>query len=348
MTQPNLSVVPPARHPNTMRAVVQDRYGRPEDVLRLAEVDAPTMGAQDVMVHVVASTVTSGDRRMSAADYPGPLWFFGRLYSGVFRPRTATLGNEFAGVVVAVGDAVTQFAVGDNAFGFAGTGAHADLLVVREDGCIAPKPEHLDFAEAASTTFGGMTAQTFLVDLAGVSVGQKVCVIGASGGVGVMAVQLAKHLGTHVTGVCSTANVDMVRSLGADDVIDYKCDRLADRKGAFDVVFDAAGVQDFGADMRGILADGGRFFSVATSAANLWGALTSSKQCSLGFASETPEDFQRLRTLLQGGALRPVIGRRFALDDIAAAHAYVGTGRKVGSCVVDVNAAPAAGSEVAA
>lgn len=302
-----------------MKAAVYDRYGPPE-VVHLADVDKPAPGPNEILVKVRATTVAAGDWRMRKAD---PL--AARLYNGLFRPkRVNVLGFELAGEVEAAGSEVRRFEVGDSVFAFTGFGfgAHAEHRCLAESGkilkvgLVAHKPANMSFEQAAAMPVGGLTAQAFL-RRAGVRNGERVLVYGASGSVGTFAVQLAKNLGARVTGVCSTANVALVRSLGADDVIDYTRDDFVRGGRSFDVVFDAVG-KCSAARGKAVLERGGRFISVH------------------GSAKLHDGDLERLKVLIESGKLTAVIDRLYPLEQIVEAHRYVEQGHKRGNVVVTI------------
>jgi NADPH:quinone reductase-like Zn-dependent oxidoreductase len=274
----------------------------------------------EFLVKVRATTVAAGDWRMRKPDP-----FAARLYNGLFRPRRVTiLGFELAGDVVSTGKDVQRFKRGDQVFAFTGFGfgAHAQYRCLRETGSIfkaglvAQKPANMSFEQAAAVPVGGLTAQAFL-RRAGVRAGERVLVHGASGSVGTFAVQLARHLGAQVTGVCSTPNVELVKSLGATEVIDYTKEDFADRGRSFDVVFDAAG-RVSASRCRRALSRGGRFVSVA------------------GSAKLQDNDLAKLRVLIEAGALTSVIDRTYSLEEVPEAHAYVEQGHKKGNVVITV------------
>ncbi|MBZ0118180.1 MAG: NAD(P)-dependent alcohol dehydrogenase [Sandaracinaceae bacterium] len=303
-----------------MRAAIYDRYGPPE-VLRLDEVEKPEPAPNEILVKVRAATVAAGDWRMRKADP-----FLARLFNGLFRPkRVRTLGFELAGEVEEVGGAVRRFKPGDHVFAFTGFGfgAHAQYKCLAESGAItkvglvAHKPRDLSFEQAAAVPVGGLTAQAFLRS-AGVRRGQRVLVHGASGSVGTFAVQLARQLGAEVTGVCSAANVDLVKSLGAVDVIDYTKEDFTQRERVFDVVFDAAGKCPAALGKR-VLKEGGRFISVR------------------GSPKLQADDLEKLKVLIEAGILTVVIDRQYSLEQIADAHRYVELGHKKGNVVVTVS-----------
>lgn len=322
-----------------MKAVVHERYGSPE-VLSVRDVPLRTPGPRELSVEVHATSVTSGDARVRALDVPAGFGLFARLAFGLRRPRQKILGIELAGVVTAVGSAVTRFAVGDRIFGMSGTrmGCHAEHCVVAEDAALAEVPAGLDFERAAALAFGGTTALSYL-RRGGVVAGERVLVNGASGCVGTMTVQLAKHFGAHVTGVTSARNAELVRSLGADEVIDYAQEDFTQRRAAYDVIVDTVGTLSF-ARGRAALREGGRLGLVVADLVDMlaipWAAATTTKRVVAGPAPERAEDVRTLAELASQGALRPVIDRRYALDEVAQAHAYVDSKRKRGAVIVRV------------
>ncbi len=222
-----------------MRAAVYRKYG-PPDVVSIAEVQKPVPGERHLLVKVAASSVTSGDARLRAFNLPKPFALPGRLVLGIFAPRRKVLGVEFAGTVEAVGKAVTRFRPGDRVFGIDVFGCHAEYKLVREDKCVALMPEGLAFEDAAGVPFGGVTALDFF-NRAKIQPGQKVLINGASGCVGAYAVQLARYFGAEVTGVCSAGNAELVRTLGADRVIDYATTDFAREHQVYDLVMDTVG-----------------------------------------------------------------------------------------------------------
>jgi NADPH:quinone reductase-like Zn-dependent oxidoreductase len=321
-----------------MKAVVYESYGSP-DVLGLHEVDRPVAGDSEVLVEVGATSVTTADWRLRAAAFPGVMQVPGRLMFGILRPRRRVLGGEFAGRVEAVGARVTRFRPGQRVFGFCGLGAHAEYVAVPEAGAIAPTPENLGDEQAAAVPFGALAALVFLRDQAGVQPGQRVLIVGASGGVGVYAVQLAQYLGAEVTGVCSTTNVELVRSLGAAHVIDYALEDFAGRGRVYDVILDTVGATGF-KRCKDTLADGGVFvplnFGLRELAQKVATLISGGKRIAIGVNDDTREDLEFLLPLLASGALRPVIDRRYPLDRIAEAHSYVEGRHRKGSVVIAV------------
>ncbi len=322
-----------------MKACVCRRYGGPE-VLDLTDVQKPTPKDKEVLVKILATTVTSGDWRVRTLNVPKGLGLVARLALGITRPRQPILGTELAGVIETVGKAVTRFRPGDAVFAFPGgkMGCHAQYRAVAEDGPVALKPANLSFEEAASLSFGGSTALHFLRK-ADVKAGEKVLVIGASGGVGSALVQLAKHFGAEVTGVTSTTNLELVGSLGADRVIDYTKEDFTKSRATYDIIADTVGETSF-ARCKHALRDKGRLLVIAGGLPDmlsaLWAPITSSKRVIAGPAEERPEDVQQLAALAKAGVLRPLIDRRYDFAQMAEAHAYVETRRKRGSVVVSV------------
>ncbi|MCV2367585.1 NAD(P)-dependent alcohol dehydrogenase [Roseateles oligotrophus] len=319
----------------TMQAWVCQRYGGPE-VLALQTRPLPQPGDHEVLIRIHASTVASGDVRVRTLKLPRGFGLIGRLALGFTGPRQPVLGTDLAGVVEAVGREVTSFKPGDAVMGFAGAamGCHAEYR------CLDPrkkplvlKPAKLGFEQAASLLFGGMTALHYLRK-AELKAGEKILVIGASGAVGTAFVQLARHLGAEVTGVCSGANVDLVRSLGAARVIDYRNEDFTQSAGRFDVIADTVGASNFAACCP-VLNEGGRYLSVAGGLPDLLARPRGSKRSIGGPAAELPADIQQLARLAEQGVLQPVIDRSFAFEEAAAAHAYVETGRKRGAVLLN-------------
>jgi NADPH:quinone reductase-like Zn-dependent oxidoreductase len=324
-----------------MKAITYHRYGGP-DVVSLSEVPKPMPKDNEVLVRIYATTVTAGDWRARSLNLPGGFGFFGRPVFGFFGPRQPILGTEFAGIIASVGTSVTRFGVGDEVFGFTGAryGCHAEYRTMAEDGLLTLKPAQLSFAEAASVSFGATTALDLLRDHAKVQAGESVLIVGASGAVGTAAVQLAKHLGADVTGVTSTGNVELVRSIGASRVIDYKHDDFATGEMRWDVILDTTGTTSFKRCER-VLNPGGRLVMVQGTLADAMGFTkppkTSDKSVIAALPTITAADIALLGELAAAGALKPVIDRSYRLEQAAEAHAYVDKGRKRGSVVLTVN-----------
>ena len=316
-----------------MRAAVHARYGPPE-VLRVTEVERPAPEEDDVLVRVLASSVTRSDCGFRNTEY-----FFSRAVTGLVRPRRTIAGMEFAGVVEATGAAVTQFAAGDEVFGIKG-GANAEYLCVPESGVIARKPSQLGFEEAAGVVDGALSAFTMLPALGPIE-GRHIVVYGASGSIGSAAVQVAKHLGARVTAVCGTKQVELVRSLGADEVVDYLQEDWT-RGGTYDGVLDAVGKSSF-RKARPALKPGAA--DVSADLGYLWHLpllilptrWLGSRKAKLGIVRYRQEDLVRLRELIEAGGYRPVIDRTYPLEDVVEAARYVETGQKTGNVVLTVN-----------
>ena len=318
-----------------MKAAVVDRYGPPE-VVHVADVATPVPRDREVLVRIRATTICAADWRVRKADP-----FVVRFFNGLWKPRRQILGAEFSGTIEAVGPHVTRFQPGDDVFGNAGLGfgAHAEYICLREDAALEPKPRNMTYEEAAAVTFGAVSAWSFL-RRAKVRAGQRVLVYGASGSVGVFAVQLAKHLGARVTAVCSTANVAMVKSLGADAVIDYTREDFSTAGRIYDVIFDTVGKAGVARSRKSIV-HGGVYVLIGGSPSLswlgwIWPALTGSVKVVTGVASLKPGDMPFFRTLLEEGRLRTVIDRRYPLEKIAEAHRYVEGGHKKGHVVITI------------
>jgi NADPH:quinone reductase-like Zn-dependent oxidoreductase len=314
-----------------VRAVVHDRFG-PPDVLRIEDVEAPVPQDDEVLVRVRAATVNQTDCHVRRAKP-----FVWRFMIGFFRPKWTTLGMEFAGVVEAVGSAVTEFAVGDRVFGMKNHGANAELVTVRESRLVAHLPDGLSFEEGAAVIDGAY--QGFAALRRGrVGKGTRLLVYGASGSCGTACVQLARHFGAHVTAVCGTKNVELVRSLGADVVIDYQREDFRKRGEKYDVIVDAVG-KIVGLRYRDSLVPGGMF--VLTD--GLWNVLGvlltrwSNRRIVAPWSRYKKEDLLFLERLLEIGEYRAVIDRVYSLDEVVEAHRYVETWQKTGNVVLSLD-----------
>ena len=320
-----------------MRAVVQDRYGPPE-VLRVADVARPGPKDDQVLVEVHASTVTRGDSELRTLEYP-----FIRPFTGVRRPRRTIAGTEFAGRVAEVGSAVTEFRLGDDVFGVEG-GANAEYVAVRESGVIAPKPARLTFEEAAAVPEGSLLALTMLRPLAPLR-GKSVLVYGAAGSIGTGAVQLlAHHFETDVTAVCDTKDVDVVRSLGAREVLDRFREEFARGGKTYDVIFDAVGKHSFRRCRRslkpgGIYVTAGLGFMYHVPLVALATRLVGSRRAKLGIGRYLRDDLLFVKELVEAGKYRPVIDRTYELGEAVEANRYVETGEKTGNVVLRISEA---------
>jgi NADPH:quinone reductase-like Zn-dependent oxidoreductase len=324
-----------------MRAVIYDRYG-PPDVLRLADVARPVPAADEVLVKVHATTVNRFDTATREANRRSGLAIslLSRLVSGVRRPRYRILGTEFAGMVETVGAAVNEFAVGDRVFGTTGLrfGAHAEFLSIPASARIARMPAGLTFEEAAPICDGALNALTCLKQ-ADLHKGRRILVNGASGAIGTAGVQLAKAFGADVTAVCSTKNVDLVRSLGADRVIDYTREDFTQNGQTYDVILDAVGKQSF-RRCRGSLEPGGIFLPTDGLANLVWTLVTRRTQGKRVLFQipprQTKQDVLFLKELIEAGKYRPVIDRTYPWEDVVEATRYVETEQKTGNVVLTV------------
>jgi NADPH:quinone reductase-like Zn-dependent oxidoreductase len=320
-----------------MRAVVQDRYGPPE-VLRIEEVERPVPRDDEVLIRVHAATVSQTDVHVRRAS---PI--FWRLVFGLRRPRWRTLGVDLAGEVEGVGAAVREFKVGDAVFGSPSRlfGTHAEYVSVPERGPLAHKPAELSYEEAAAVADGSMQALSTLRQ-ADVSPGCRIVVYGASGSLGTAAVQLAKHFGAHVTAVCSTRNVELVRSLGAEVVVDYLQEDFTKRGETYDAIIDAVGKYSFRRGRRAlkpggvyVATDGGRFLleTIALLVVTRW---VGSKRVRGAAGRRSKQDIRLMKKLVEAGAFRPVVDRRYPMSRVAEAHRYVETWRKAGNVVLTI------------
>ena len=319
-----------------MKAAVHTRYGRP-DVVRISEVETPTPKDNEVLVKVHATTVNRTDCACRAAKP-----FFMRFFTGLIRPRATVLGNEFAGVVAAVGGAVTSFKVGDKVFGYneGPFGAHAEYMAIPEDGSLATMPANMTYEAAAPSTEGSHYA---LAQIRGAKIqsGQDVLVHGATGAIGSAAVQLLKSLGANVTAVCDTDNVELVRGLGADRVIDYTVEDFTKDERTYDVVLDSVGKSSFGQCKR-LLKPGGIYISseLGPLAQNPFLALIAplhgGKKVLFPIPKHDQEMIGYFAELLESGEFMPVIDRTYPLDQIVEAYRYVETGQKTGNVVISL------------
>lgn len=313
-----------------MRAAVVHEYG-PPGVVRVEEVKDPVPGPRDVLVRVRATAVTSGDARIRGARFPRGFAPFARLALGLRRPRRRVLGLTFSGVVEAAGSEVSDVSVGDEVAGATGArmGTHAELVAVRASK-VVPVPAGVSLDDAAGVLFGGTTALCYLRDKARLRPGSSVLVVGASGAVGTNAVQLARNAGATVTGVCSGANADLVRSLGATHVVDHTTTDVTTLPERYDVVLDAVGALS-SASGRRLLTDGGVLLLVVASLGEM---LRPHRDVKAGPAPERVEDMRELLDLVAAGRLRVVLDAVLPLDEVATAHERVDSGRKVGNLLL--------------
>ena len=321
-----------------MKAIVYDGYGS-ADVLRLEDVEAPAAGAGQVLIRVGAASAFIGDwHLMTGTPYAI------RLVSGLRAPKQRTLGQDLAGTVEALGEGVTGFAVGQEVYGV-GIGAFAEMAAAKIDR-VAPKPTNLGFGEAATVPTTGCTALQGIRDVGKVSGSQRVLVIGAAGGVGSFAVQIAKALGAHVTGVCSTSKVELVRSIGADEVIDYTQEEIVDGVRRFDVIFDTAGNRE-ASSLRGALTPKGTLVLAGGEGGGKWlgmGRVMRAKALStfVGqrmtnfLARPNAADLLVLKEMIEAGTVTPLIGARYPLSDVPDAMRELGSGHGRGKVVITI------------
>ncbi len=322
----------------TMQAAVLTRYGSP-DFIQIQDVQKPAPKENEVLVKVHAATVTAADTMMRRAD-PA----IARLFLGFTRPRNNIMGTGFAGKVVAVGPEVKEFEIGDEVFGETGVGfsANAEYVTVAEDGVIDWMSPKISFEEAATVTDGPLTSYNFLKNLGQIKTGQSVLIIGASGSLGTAAVQLAKHFGAQVTGVASTRNLELVKSLGADEVVDYTQTDFTKTGKKYDLIFDTVGKSSF-SKSKNSLTGNGMYLSPKLGFGLLmqmmWTSLFSTKKAKFDATGlRSPEllrsDLNELGKLIEGGKLNIIIDKKYPLVKAAEAHRYVDTGRKRGNVVL--------------
>lgn len=320
-----------------MKAITYEQYGPPE-VLLLREVAKPIPKSNEVLIRTHTTSVTSGDCRVRSMKMPAGFGFISRLVFGISKPRQAILGTEIAGDIEAVGKDVSKFKVGDQVFALSdmSMGCYAEYKCMPEDGAMALKPSNLNYDQAAALPFGGTTALDFF-RRGKLKHGERVLVNGASGAVGTAAVQLARHFGADVTGVCSAANVDLVRSLGASHVIDYSKEDFCRNGESYDVIVDTVGTAPY-ARCKASLKESGRLLMVLGGLPDMlqipWVSLTSSKKVIAGPAAVRAEDLRFLAELAEAGEFKPVIDRCYPLEQIVEAHGYVDSGRKKGNVII--------------
>ncbi|PQJ80103.1 NAD(P)-dependent alcohol dehydrogenase [Polaribacter porphyrae] len=305
-----------------MKAVIYEKYGKP-NVLKLTNIKKPIPKDNEVLVKVVATSVTAADVRLRASDFPALFWLPARIIFGLFKPNKKILGHEFSGIIEEKGKNVTKFNIDDAVFGtttMLKSGAYAEYLCVPETwkhGVMALKPKSISFKHATCLPIGGMTA-LFLLEKATISKNKKILIYGASGSVGSYAVQLAKHFETSATGVCSSKNMEMVKNLGADNLLDYNQQDYATLDEKYDIVFDAVG-KTTKSKAKKVLKKAGVFVSVKM------------------MTKEKNEYLLKLADLTKNGKLIPFIDKVYPLENIVKAHKYVDTGRKRGNVIIEIN-----------
>ena len=322
-----------------MKAIVCTRYG-PPDVLQLAEVEQPTPKSNEVLIRIHAATVARGDCELRGLNVPILMGLMMRIAFGFRGPRRKILGQELAGEIESVGSKVKLFRKGDQVFALTGLhlGAYAEYVCLPEDGLVATKPSNMTYVEAAAVPVGGLHAFHFL-SRGDIQSGQKVLIIGAGGSIGTFAIQIAKSLGAEVTGVDSTGKLDVVRSIGADHVVDYTREDFTKGDETFDVIFDAVGKGSFSGCVRSLKENGLYLLGnpgLSQQVRAKWASTTSSKKVIGGMLSYRTEDLIRLKELIEAGKIRSVIDRRYPLEKIVEGHRYVDTGQKKGNVVITV------------
>ncbi len=330
-----------------MKAVVYTEYG-PPDVLHLKEMEKPAPRDNEILIRNHATTVNIGDiwarnfKEITPSRFtmPLPLWLPSRIYFGFTKPRINILGSEFAGEVEAVGQGVTRFRKDDQVFGYRGQsmGANAEYLCVPENGLVAIKPANMTYEEAATVPYGALTALSLLRKV-NIHRGQKVLINGASGGIGSAAVQLARHFGAEVTGVCGTPRLEFVKALGADKVIDYTREDFTKNGETYDLIFDILGKSSFSSCQNSLKPNGIYLlasFKMKQLFQMLWTSMRNGKKVICALSSESPEDLVLVKKLIEEGKIRSIIDRRYPLEQIAEAHRYVEKGYKTGSVIITV------------
>jgi NADPH:quinone reductase-like Zn-dependent oxidoreductase len=319
-----------------LKAIVFKKYGSP-DVLQLMEVEKPSPKDEEVLIKIYAATVATADCELRSFTFPLWLWLPLRIMFGVIKPRVRILGQELAGEIEAVGKNVKEFKKGDEVFApINGFGAHAEYICLPSGGVIATKPANMSYEEAACVTVFGLNALHF-IRKADIESGQEVLINGAGGSIGTIAVQLAKHLGAEVTAVDSADKLDMLRLIGADHVIDYAQKDFTKNGKIYDVILDVFGKSPFSRSIRS-LKENGRYVlanpRLLPMLRGLWTSRIGSKKVLFKFARYKSEDLVFLKALVEDGKIKPVIDRRYPLDQVTEAHRYVETGRKKGNVVI--------------
>ena len=324
-----------------MKAIICTKYGPPE-VLQLKEIEKPTPKDNEVLIKIYATTVTTADSNIRGFVFvPAGFGFLPRIMFGLRKPKINIFGTELAGEIEAIGKDVRIFKESDQVFGMPGSsfGAYAEYICLPEEGALAIKPVNMTYEEAAAVPFGAHTALFFLRDKGNVQSGQKILINGASGGVGTYAVQLARYYGAEVTGVCSTTNLELVKSLGANKVIDYTKEDFTKNGETYDIIYDTVGKTSF-SDCKKLLKQKGLYLAGAGGLLEFvqmgWTSMIGNKKILAGQVPERKEDLIFLKELIEAGKLKAVIDRRYPLEEIVEAHRYVDKGHKKGNVVITV------------
>jgi NADPH:quinone reductase-like Zn-dependent oxidoreductase len=321
-----------------MKAAVYEKYGMP-GVIKIKEMEKPVPKDNEVLIKIYATTVTAVDSIFRQGNQ-----FFARLATGITKPKNQILGAEFSGEVESVGKEVKLFKPGDYVFG-AYEGTHCEYICLPEESAVITKPSNMNFNEAAAVPYGTLTALPFLRDNGKIKNNQKVLIIGASGSVGTYAVQLAKYFGAEVTGVCSTSNLEMIKSIGADKVIDYTKEDFTSNGEKYDIIFDTVGKSSF-LSCKNSLTKNGIFLTAAISTAilfqMLWTSNLSSKKAQIAFtglrsAGDKAKDLVLIKEFIESGKIKAIVDKTFPLEQIAEAHNYVDKGHKKGNVVITFN-----------
>jgi NADPH:quinone reductase-like Zn-dependent oxidoreductase len=331
-----------------MKAIVYTEFG-PPDVLQINEVEKPAPKEDEILIRIYATSANYGDlvarnfKGISSREFNMPFifWLMSKIYFGLRKPKITILGSEFAGEVEAVGNDVKRFKRGDQVFGYPGQsmGAYAEYLCMAENGCVATKPANMNYEEAAVVPMGAIMALFLLREKGNIQNGCKVLVNGASGSIGSAAVQIAKHFGAEVTGVCSTLRMEFVKALGADHVIDYTQEDFTQNGESYDLIFDILGKSSF-SRCKGSLKENGRYllasFKMKQLFEMLWTSIFGNKKVICAIAPGSTEDLISVKELIEAGKIKAVIDKRYPLEQAAEAHRYIETGQKKGHVVITV------------
>ncbi len=327
-----------SRQEKYMKAITYTKYGPPE-VLQVNEIEKPTPKDNEVLIKIYATTATLYDCWARSCTAPPGFGFLSRMASGFRGPKQPILGTELAGKIVAIGKDVNRFQKGDQVFGYTeNLGAYGVYICLPEDGALALKPINMTYEEAAAVPQGALTALYFLKK-GNIKSGQKILIFGASGGVGSFAVQLAKYFGAEVTGVCSTPKLELVKSLGADKVIDYTKEDFTNGDETYDIIFDTVGKSPISGSIKSLEEEGlyiHTTFGLLRLFGMLWRKRKTTKKVIIGLVEENPEELAVLKDLIETGNIRAVIDKIYPIEQAAEAHRYVETGQKKGQVVINM------------